>query len=202
MQPYLSVIAGEPSLIYINGRLAGEADGENGLLLPVMPRGPVYVETRPFRSDALPQARKIVFSSGRVLPDSVGEGSFALEWPGGVTEYEILSDAGGEAEEEPPLPDGPEAVALACLFAYFAGDLPAAEMFLLPGYARQHPLDGLFSGYAGACRLKYGGLSGDVGVLRLHSDRMAQVLPVHVAGEQAGGLWRVSNFSLDSVRFT
>ena len=91
MQPTIIVTAPVPGLIYLNGRLAGEASATQPLIAPVSPCGALYLEYRPLVGDAAPLARKCVFSGGALLADSVAEadGLACVAWPGGAVEVEI-----------------------------------------------------------------------------------------------------------------
>lgn len=89
MQPMLAVTAPVPGLLCISGRPAAEICADAPAFVPVAPFGPVVLEYRPFEPGWLPAARRIVFSGGRPMADSLTEDLFALCWPDGVTEIEF-----------------------------------------------------------------------------------------------------------------
>lgn len=91
MQPTLAITAPAAGLLYLNGRLLGEADPETPLLAPVRPFGAIYLEYRPLTSAYHSLAGKLVFSGGKPMPDSLAAsgGMFAVHWPCGVTETEL-----------------------------------------------------------------------------------------------------------------
>ena len=88
MQPVLSVATETPGVIYVNGRMVGEADGDHAPMLPVSPYGAVIVEHRPFGGDHLPLCARLVFSAGEPVAASLAgqAGVSAICWPDGVTE--------------------------------------------------------------------------------------------------------------------
>ena len=91
MQPTLVLSAPHPGLLYINGRFAGEIGPEESLIRPVQPRGAVYLEYRPLSGACHAMARKLVFSGGEPMAQSMeeAEGIDAVLWPGGVAEMEL-----------------------------------------------------------------------------------------------------------------
>lgn len=102
MQPTLTIIASVPGVVMLNGRFAGEVSAEMPLLIPVQPYGPTYLDYHPLVPGWMPMARKLVFSGGMPLEDSLSraEDVYALIWPGGVTELELSPAAtGGDVEE-------------------------------------------------------------------------------------------------------
>ena len=100
MQPMLAVTAPHPGLIYINGRFSGEVSREQPLLRPVCPTGALYLDYRPLTRACEAMARRIVFSGGAPLQESVesAEDVRAVLWPGNVTELELLP----EPRAQPP----------------------------------------------------------------------------------------------------
>ena len=91
MQPTIAFTTPVPGMIYLNGRFAGESGPERALLTPVSPYGALYAEYRPLASRQRPTAFKCVFSSGKLMPDSLSEaeGVSAIQWPGNILEIEI-----------------------------------------------------------------------------------------------------------------
>lgn len=91
MQPTIVFTASTPGLIFINGRLAGEASTERPLFMPIAPYGAVYIEYHPLTSGQIFSAWKCVFSGGKLMPDSIEnvEGLFAISWPGNILEIEF-----------------------------------------------------------------------------------------------------------------
>jgi hypothetical protein len=69
--------------------MAGEADAEHPLTLPVAPFGALIIELRPFEAGVLPLTLRVPLSRGApVLPAADPRMSAAL-WPGGVLEIEL-----------------------------------------------------------------------------------------------------------------
>lgn len=91
MQPILAVSSNHPGILYINGHFAGEVCPDAPLIRPVSSRGALYLDYRPLSTACLSLARKLVFSGGVPLAESVeaAENLNIILWPGGVTEVEI-----------------------------------------------------------------------------------------------------------------
>ena len=92
MQPNLVITAPESGMIYINGHFAGECGENQPLMRPVNPTGAVYIEYHPLTPHLLPMARRIVFSGGFPLVESVEEAEDVriVCWPGHIAELELL----------------------------------------------------------------------------------------------------------------
>ena len=91
MQPTLVLSAPHPGILYINGRFAGEISRDFPLIRPVSSRGAVYLDYRPLSENCACMARKLVFSNGEPLQQSVEEaGNLSVVcWCGGTTEIEL-----------------------------------------------------------------------------------------------------------------
>lgn len=89
MQPTLVITAPVEGMVFINGRLAGETRQDAPLFAPVAPFGPVWLEFKPLAPDYMPSARKLVFSAGDPMPESIPEDLFVTLWPGNISELEI-----------------------------------------------------------------------------------------------------------------
>ena len=89
MQPTLVITAPVEGMVFINGRFAGESRQDAPLFAPVAPFGPVWLEFRPLVPGYMPSARKLVFSSGEPIPESVSDDLFVILWPGGIAEIEV-----------------------------------------------------------------------------------------------------------------
>ena len=91
MQPTIRITAPEPGLVHINGQFAGETGPDRPLCFPLSPYGPAYLTYLPLTGDGEPLARKLVFSGGALLPESVAtaEGLACVAWPGGLLEVEL-----------------------------------------------------------------------------------------------------------------
>ena len=94
MQPTLVIVAPTPGMVAINGRFAGEAAPDAPLFVPVAACGALYLQYAPLAPGWMPLARKLVFSGGAPLAQSLGEGVCAVCWPGGVTELELSPPRG------------------------------------------------------------------------------------------------------------
>lgn len=101
MQPTMVIRAPKGGMIYINGRFAGECGGELPLMRAVSPTGAIYIEYRPFSSDYRAMTRRLVFSGGYPLEQSLENDDRLriLLWPGNITEIELLPP---EWEAPPP----------------------------------------------------------------------------------------------------
>lgn len=95
MQPMLAIRAQHEGLLYINGGFSGELGPERALFRPVNPYGALYLDYRPLTDDRRPMARRLVFSGGNVLRESVenAAGVSIVLWPSGVIEMELEADA-------------------------------------------------------------------------------------------------------------
>ena len=91
MQPTLVLSAPHPGILYINGRFAGEISNADPLYRPVSSRGAVYLDYRPLSGDCESLARKLVFSGGEPMAQSVEEAGDlnVVIWPGGTVEIEL-----------------------------------------------------------------------------------------------------------------
>ena len=91
MQPTIICTARTPGMIYINGRFAGEASRQRPLFAPVSPSGAVYLEYRPLSGADGALARRLVFSGGAPMADSLAgaTGLSCVAWPGGALEVEF-----------------------------------------------------------------------------------------------------------------
>lgn len=89
MQPTLVIVAPTPGMVAINGRFAGEAAPDAPLFVPVAACGALYLQYAPLAPGWMPLARKLVFSGGAPLAQSLDDGVCAVCWPGGVTELEL-----------------------------------------------------------------------------------------------------------------
>lgn len=101
MQPTLILTAAHPGILYINGRFAGEISSEAPLMRPVGSRGAVYLDYRPLTNACRPMARRLVFSCGGPMAESVEEAedlSIVL-WPGGAVEIELQPRADAAASQ-------------------------------------------------------------------------------------------------------
>ena len=94
MQPMLAVTTPHPGVIYINGRFSGEISREQPLLRPVCATGALYLDYRPLTRACRAMARRIVFSGGAPMAESIeaAEDLSAVIWPGNVTELELVPE--------------------------------------------------------------------------------------------------------------
>jgi hypothetical protein len=106
MQPVAVISCRVPGMVYLNGRFAGECAGDAPLILPVGPRGPLYVEHKPFARGYAGQAHRVAFAGGALVAESVPEGLFAVKWPGNVAELELSPAALARSESEFASMDG------------------------------------------------------------------------------------------------
>lgn len=95
MQPMLAIRAQQEGLLYINGGFSGELGPDRALFRPVNLYGALYLDYRPLTDDLRPMARRLVFSGGKVLRESVenAAGVSVVLWPCGVIEMELEADA-------------------------------------------------------------------------------------------------------------
>ena len=103
MQPTLVITSPVPGMIHINGRFAGEASADAPLFTPVAAFGPVYLECRPLQPGWLPMARRLVLSGGAPMAESLEQSDdvFAIRWPGGVIEIELMPARDASEHSEP-----------------------------------------------------------------------------------------------------
>lgn len=95
MQPTLVLTATHPGILYINGTFAGEISTDAPLMRPIAGRGAIYLDYRPFTNHHLAMTRKLVFSGGSPLMESVeeAEGLNIILWPGSIVESEFSPQA-------------------------------------------------------------------------------------------------------------
>ena len=72
--------------------MAGEADAEHPLTLPVSPFGALVIELRPFDAGILPLCLRIPLSRGAPVISAPDPRMSAALWPGGVLEIELLPE--------------------------------------------------------------------------------------------------------------
>lgn len=72
--------------------MAGEADAEHPLSLPVSPFGALILELRPFYAGYLPLALRIPLSHGAPIVPEADPRFFAALWPGGILEIELIPE--------------------------------------------------------------------------------------------------------------
>ena len=111
MQPICVIASRVAGLVYINGRTVGEIGTSQTAMVPVTPRGIIYVEHRPFESRHLPLARRLVMSGGWLMPECVEDttGISVIAWQGGVMEIELEPEALDDPPMIPTGADDPEA---------------------------------------------------------------------------------------------
>ena len=95
MQPTLVLSAPHAGILTINGRFAGEISSDYPLLRPVGSQGAVYLDYRPLSGACRSMARKLVFSGGEPMQESVeaAEDLNVIIWPGGTVEIEFTPQA-------------------------------------------------------------------------------------------------------------
>lgn len=95
MQPTLVLSAPHAGILTINGRFAGEISSDYPLLRPVGSQGAVYLDYRPLSGACRSMARKLVFSGGEPMQESVeaAEDLNVIIWPGGTVEIELTPQA-------------------------------------------------------------------------------------------------------------
>lgn len=91
MMPTLLISAVYPGILYINGHFAGELSADAPLIRPSASHGALLLDYRPMDDDYRPMVRRLVFSGGIPLAESVeaAQGIHCVIWPGGIVEIEI-----------------------------------------------------------------------------------------------------------------
>lgn len=91
MQPMLVISAVQPGILHINGHFAGEFSSAAPLLRPSASHGALLLDYRPFDDAYRPMARRLVFSGGKPLPESLeaADGVNCVIWPGSIVELEL-----------------------------------------------------------------------------------------------------------------
>ena len=91
MQPMLVLSAVQPGILHINGRFAGEISAAAPLLRPSASHGALLMDYRPFDDAYRPMARRLVFSGGKPMQESLeaAGGLSCVIWPGGIIEIEL-----------------------------------------------------------------------------------------------------------------
>lgn len=94
MQPILALSASHPGILYLNGSFAGELSAAIPLMRPIGGRGAVYLDYRPFTNACRSMARRLVFSGGEPMAESVEENENlnVIIWPGGTVEVELIPE--------------------------------------------------------------------------------------------------------------
>ena len=91
MQPMLVLSAVQPGILHINGSFAGEISADAPLLRPSASHGALLLDYRPFDDAYRPMARRLVFSGGKPMPESLDAagGLNCVIWPGSIIELEL-----------------------------------------------------------------------------------------------------------------
>lgn len=91
MMPMLVLSAAQPGILYINGRFAGELSPDAPLLRPAAAHGALLLDYRPMEDSCRPMVRRLVFSGGKPLIESIeaASGVNCVIWPGGIVEIEL-----------------------------------------------------------------------------------------------------------------
>ena len=91
MQPMLVFSATEPGMLHINGHFAGEISADAPLMRPSASHGALLLDYRPFDDTYRPMARRLVFSGGKPMPETLESagGINCVIWPGSVIEIEL-----------------------------------------------------------------------------------------------------------------
>lgn len=95
MQPVLILSAAYEGILYINGRFAGELGPQLPLFRATAPQGALYLDFRPLSNACGDLARRLVFSAGAPMENSVeaAENLNVVLWPGGMVEVEFSPEA-------------------------------------------------------------------------------------------------------------
>jgi len=95
MQPILALSASHPGILYLNGSFAGELSADIPLMRPIGGQGAVYLDYRPLSNACRSMARRLVFSGGEPLAESVeaNDNLNVIIWPGGTVEIELSPEA-------------------------------------------------------------------------------------------------------------
>lgn len=132
MQTVIIIVARVSGAVYLNGRLAGEADAEHPLTLPVASFGPLFLELRPFSPGFLPLTLRLTLSAGQPLLSQPDSRLFAAVWPGHILELELSP----EPVDSRALPLGEYGGAH---FSFLPGSSPHIRCETASGYVL-HPL--------------------------------------------------------------
>ena len=89
MQSVLMIRAHTGGLVYLNGRMAGEAGREHPLTLPVSPNGTILLELRPFQMGYLPFTVRFSLTSGKPRLPHPDPRVYAACWPDALIELEL-----------------------------------------------------------------------------------------------------------------
>lgn len=91
MLPTLVFTAAQPGLLNMNGSFAGELSAEAPLIRPASSHGALLLDYRPMDDAHRPMARRIVFSGGMPLAESIeaAPGISCVVWPGGIIEIAL-----------------------------------------------------------------------------------------------------------------
>ena len=91
MQTILVLQSASAGVIYLNGRMLGEINGEHMLSLPVSPTGALMLQMFPFDADLLPLALRLTLSRGVPLPSETPDPRYsAALWHESVLELELM----------------------------------------------------------------------------------------------------------------
>lgn len=155
MQPVAVISCRTPGIVYLNGRFAGECAQDAPLIVPVSPRGPLYIEHRPLARGFASQAHRVAFAGGALIAESAQEGIFAVKWPGNVAELELAAAPYARAESAFASMDGLPVAILrgeATILRIAGRELPLPEDAALPDARAQLGEDPCFLGSVGALR--------------------------------------------------
>lgn len=180
MQPMLMLTARMAGLFSLNGRLLGALQPGEPLYAPVAPRGVVYLMFCPFGASVPPVTGRVTLSRGRVLPDSLTDGLYAVLWPSGVVEIECCPIPGeDEADSDPAAsqaPWTPVQMALSAMECVLSGtDFDDARL-LLAADCQPERLHALLDGFAACVPMKFDPDGNAIGLVRVLTPRCAEIV--------------------------
>ncbi len=172
MQTMLAIQSAAAGVLLVNGVFCGPLE-RGGQTFPAGRDAEVYMQLFPLAPGAAPVTAALWLRAGRIARLEPKESAFALCWPDGVIQIELIADAAKDATaEEAAAPGG---VLLRYLTMRLSGDEQAQYLLLRPQDAPD------LAGYEAALPLRFAPLYADsryderAGLMRRTMENVAEV---------------------------
>lgn len=130
MHQMLYIESRTPGVLVVNGFFCGPLEGE-GQAFPTGRDAEIYIQFFPYGQAALPLMVAMRLQGGQIARLEPQEAAYALIWPDGVIQLELIAGAQPEAESG-PAQGAASSVLLRYLAAKIAGDAQADVLLMRP----------------------------------------------------------------------
>ena len=116
-----------PGILMVNGQFCGPLEGD-GQAFPAGKDAEIYIQLFPFSAGTMPLTAAMQLHDGQIARLEPQDAAYALLWPDGVIQLELI--CAGQGEQQPEDGGAAASVLLRYLSAKVAGD-PQADLLLL-----------------------------------------------------------------------